>query len=239
MAEIIPFKSIRYNQDKVFIGDVAAKPYDKISRQEQENYYKKNPYNFVRLILGRQNSSDTPDNNRYTRAAECVKQWLKENVLIQETSPAFYIYDQQFQCPGFPVMRRRALIGLGKLVPYSEKIVFPHERTLTGPKKDRRALTEATQCQFGHIFMLYKDEANNIDNAVEKSVLSDPPIYEFKDETGIDHKVYRITERSVINAVQKNMADKKLLIADGHHRYETALNYYLEMKENCRTLTSL
>ena len=124
MADIIPFKSVRYNEEKVNIGDVATKPYDKISPEEQEQYYKKNPYNFVRLILGKQNSSDTPDNNRYTRAAECVKKWMEENILIQETSPAFYIYDQQFQCPGFPEMRRRALIGLGKVVPYSDKVVF-------------------------------------------------------------------------------------------------------------------
>jgi len=231
MAEIIPFQSVRYNQDKVVIGDVATKPYDKISAEEQEQYYAKSPYNFVRLILGKQNSTDTPDNNRYTRAAQCVQTWLEENVLIQEDTPAFYIYDQTFQCPGFPQMRRRALIGLGKVVPYSDKIVFPHERTLTGPKKDRLALTEATQCQFGQLFMLYKDKPQDINKVIDNAIEPQEPVYNFTDETGIEHKVYIVTENSAVKAIQKNMSDKQLLIADGHHRYETALNYYTAMKE--------
>ena len=231
MADIIPFKSIRYNENKVSIGDVATKPYDKISPEEQDNYYAKSPYNFVRLILGKQSSDDTAGNNRYTRAAQCVDEWLKENVLIQEDAPAFYIYDQSFQCPGFPAMKRRALIGLGRVVPYSDKVIFPHERTLTGPKKDRLALTEATQCQFGQLFMLYKDEPNEIDSVVNKAIESQKPVYEFKDKMGVDHKVYILTDSPAVTQIQKIMADKQLLIADGHHRYETALNYYNAMKE--------
>lgn len=231
MAKIIPFHGVRYNSDKVAIDDVATKPYDKISPQEQDAYYGKNPYNCVRLILGKQNDSDSDTDNRYTRAASLLKQWLDEQVLIRESVPAVYIYDQKFQAPGYPSMTRRALVALGKLEPYSSKVVFPHEKTLTGPKIDRLNLLRATKCQFGHIFLLYKDENNSINNAVQSAAEKQEPLYSFTDSLGVTHSLWSVTDQDSLNEVATFFSDKQLLIADGHHRYETALNYSQEMQE--------
>ena len=229
MAQILPFNGIRYNNDKIDIADVATKPYDKISSQEQDAYYQKSPYNCVRLILGKQNDSDSDSDNRYTRAAQSLNQWIEENILIREDAPAFYVYDQQFQAEGYPAMTRRALVALGRLEPYSAKVVFPHEKTLTGPKKDRLNLLKSTKSQFGHIFMLYKDEHNAINNTVEKVTQEQQPLYSFTDSIGVTHNFWNITDPATLNAVTTLFSDKQLLIADGHHRYETALNYCKEM----------
>ncbi len=229
MAEIIPFKGLRYNPSKVDIRKVTSKPYDKISPLEQEQYYVRDPFNVVRLILGKQQPSDTEENNRYTRAALFLEQWLDRKVLIREDTPAIYLYDQEFTVQGCDTpMTRRAFVALGKLVPYSDKVVFPHEKTLSGPKKDRLALTLATKTQFGQIFMLYDDPENTINTLLDTPAESEP-MYSFIDKDNVSHKLYVITDEELIGKVQKSMADKQLLIADGHHRYETALNLSKEM----------
>ncbi len=223
MAKIVPFRGLRYNPDKVGIADVVTKPYDKISVTEQDEYYSQSPYNIVRLILGKQFDSDTDTDNRYTRAANFLADWLNKKVIIKEEKPVLYLYDQDFEADGGKLMTRRAVVGLGEVVPYSDKIVFPHEKTLSGPKKDRLALSEATKTQFGHIFMLYKDEKNGV-NSMLDNVSRQTPLYRVEDKNGLVHKLWIVEDSDLLESVCSMMMDKKLLIADGHHRYETALN---------------
>lgn len=223
MAKIVPFRGIRYNPDKINIADVVTKPYDKISATEQEEYYRRDPHNVIRLILGKQLDADTENDNRYTRAAGFLANWLDEDVIIKEEKPVLYLYDQVFEAGEKGVMTRRALVGLGEVVPYSDKIVFPHEKTLSGPKKDRLALSEATKTQFGHIFMLYKDEKNRINGLLDE-VSQKEPLYCVEDKDGVIHKLWIVDNTDLIESVCSAMSDKQLLIADGHHRYETALN---------------
>jgi len=231
MAKIVPFKGIRYNPDKINIADVVTKPYDKISVTEQEEYYKQDPHNVVRLILGKQSDTDTENDNRYTRAADFLANWLDGNVLLKEERPVLYLYDQDFEIEGRQLMTRRALVGLGEVVPYSDKIVFPHEKTLSGPKKDRLALSEATKTQFGHIFMLYKDDKNKINGLLDE-VSQKEPLYCVKDKNGVFHKLWIADNADLMESVCSEMSDKQLLIADGHHRYETALNMRTQRGDN-------
>ncbi|RJP62165.1 MAG: DUF1015 domain-containing protein [Candidatus Auribacter fodinae] len=231
MADIKPFHGIRYNPAKVSIDKTATKPYDKISPAEQDAYYKADPHNIVRLILGKEQAGDTDTDNRYTRAASFVQQWIRENVFIKEDSPAFYVYDQIFTAPGFPEKKRRALVGLGKVVPYKDKVVFPHEKTLSGPKKDRLLLTRATHCQFGHVFMLYDDKQQCVNTLLEGAIAGTSPVYTFSDSYNVLHMLYIVKDSAVIRKIQAAMADTRLLIADGHHRYETALNFCNEVRQ--------
>ncbi|MCB1196156.1 DUF1015 domain-containing protein [bacterium] len=230
MAEIIPFRGIRYNPAKVCSDQVVTKPYDKISPAEQDAYYAKNPYNIVRIILGKIHESDTETDNRYTRAADFFKKWQDDHILIREPQPVFYVYDQIFQHKGYPQMKRRALIGLGKLYEYADAVIYPHEKTLTGPKKDRLALLKATEAQFGQLFMLYDDPDAVVNRSLD-TVSVQEPLYRVTDPDGVVHTIYPVEDGSIIKMIQTMMANKKLLIADGHHRYETALNYRNEMRK--------
>lgn len=232
MAQIVPFRGMRYNPDKVHIKNVATKPYDKISPQDQADYYAADPYNIVRLILGKEFPADSETDNRYTRSAAFYEQWQKDRIFIREDKPALYLYDQTFSVEGSPKLRRRAFAGLGRVVPYEDKVVFPHEKTLSGPKKDRLLLTKATNTQFGHVFMLYNDPELRI-NTMLDSVAKTEPLYSFTDKDGVTHMLWAVTDDSLISAVCSAMADKQLLIADGHHRYETALNLSREIDASC------
>lgn len=227
MAEIFPFPALRYNPEKIQLTQVVTQPYDKISPQMQEDYYRASPYNLVRIILGRAEGEETEANNRYTRAAGYLRTWRKEGILEQDTTPSIYAYSQRFLVPGTSEkIERRGFIAVGRLHPYSDKVVFRHEQTLAKPKSDRLNLLRATHAHFGQIFMLYSDPAQTID-----SLLFDGDHYEWQevtDEYGVLHRLRRVSEASVLNIVQTQMADRKLIIADGHHRYETALNFQQE-----------
>jgi uncharacterized protein (DUF1015 family) len=223
MAEIYPFPALRYDPEKVRLDNVITQPYDKITPQMQDRYYQSSPYNLVRIVLGRPKSEETATHNRYTEAAECLKTWRREGVLAQD-SPSIYAYSQRFSVPGSPQkVERYGFIGAGRLYNYPEKVVYRHEQTLAKPKSDRLKLLEATHAHFGQIFMLYSDPARTID-----SLLFDDDRYTWQhvtDEYGVLHRVRRVTDPAVLNIVQTEMADRKLIIADGHHRYETALNF--------------
>jgi len=230
MAEISPFPALRYDPEKVRLSDVVTQPYDKINPEMQDGYYKASPYNLVRIILGRPEKPETEADNRYTQAAEYLKLWRKTGILTQDGTPSIYAYSQRFLVPGTSQkVERRGFIGSGKLHEYGEKVVFRHEQTLSKPKSDRLNLLRATHAHFGQIFMLYSDPAQTID-----SLLFDDnhnAWQEVTDEYGVLHRLRRITDQSVLNIVQTEMADKKLIIADGHHRYETALNFRKEAAE--------
>jgi len=231
MAEISPFAALRYDPEKVRLSDVVTQPYDKINPAMQDGYYKASPYNLVRIILGRPEKPETEADNRYTQAAEYLKSWRKTGVLTQDSTPSIYAYSQRFLVPGTSQkVERRGFIGAGKLHEYAEKVVFRHEQTLSKPKSDRLNLLRATHAHFGQIFMLYSDPGQTID-----SLLFDDNHYawqEVTDEYGVLHRLRRINDISVLNIVLTEMADKKLIIADGHHRYETALNFRREAAAN-------
>ncbi len=228
MARIYPFRAWRYNPGLVRAEDVVTQPYDKISPAMQQSYYQRSPQNLVRVILGLPELFDSEDNNVYTRAAKNFSEWRAEGILSQDNEPAVYAYSQRYEVPGAPgkFQERRGFIGLGELVDYSQGIIFRHERTLAKPKSDRLNLLRATRAHFGQIFMLYSDPGQT----AEKLLFANPstPDIELTDEYGVLHRVWRVSEPGTINMLLSAMQDKKLIIADGHHRYETALNYSKE-----------
>ena len=230
MAKIYPFRSLQYSLNKIPIEKVVTQPYDKISKQMQEQYYAAHPNNIVRIVYGKAGSSDSSTNNVYTRASAYLKEWREGGVLQQIPEPAFFVYFQRFAVPGTNEVRvRKGFVGLGQLEDYSNEVVFPHERTLSGPKKDRLELLRHTRTQFEQIFMLYEDPARRIDGIMDKVSVRKQDI-QLKDEYGVEHTMWTVADREHIESMQSAMADKKLIIADGHHRYETALAYRDEMR---------
>ena len=223
MAEIFPFPALRYDPEKVRLEDVVTQPYDKITPEMQEKYYRSSPYNLVRIILGRPEGAETSTKNRYTQAAECLKKWRETGIFAQDP-PSIYAYSQRFLVPGTSqLVERRGFIAAGRLYEYAEKVVYRHEQTLAKPKSDRLNLLRATHAHFGQIFMLYSDPAQTID-----SLLFGDDRYEWqeiKDEYGVLHRLRRVHDPATLNIVKAEMADRKMIIADGHHRYETALNF--------------
>jgi len=227
MAYIVPFRAFRYQPDRVPVADAVTQPYDKITPEMQDRYYAASPYNLVRIILGKRTASEGSGDNVYTRAAASFSGWRKEGVLAQDAEPSLYAYTQRFSAPGGAELERRGFIALGRLEDYSAGVVFRHEQTLSKPKADRLDLLRATRAHFGQIFMLYSDPAREIDLLLAGSA---PPDMEVRDEYGVQHRVWKISDPAVIEQVQGKMRDKKLIVADGHHRYETALNYRNERR---------
>jgi uncharacterized protein (DUF1015 family) len=225
MARIYPFRAWRYNPAVVRIEDVVTQPYDKISPSMQQAYYQRSPYNLVRIILGLPELFDAERGESvYTRAARDFRAWREQGVLIQEKQPCIFAYSQRFRVPGTDVVKeRRGVIALGKLHDYAEKVVFRHEQTLSKPKSDRLNLLQATRAHFGQIFMLYSDPAGSVEQILYEGNGSAEA--EVTDEYGVLHRLWRISDPAVIRLLAAAMADRKLIIADGHHRYETALNY--------------
>ena len=231
MADIIPFRALRYNFSKVSPDEVLTQPYDKISPAMQENYYEASPYNLVRVILGKAEPGDTEQQNVYTRAATSLKQWQSEGALQVDSEPSFYVYSQLFKVPGEPSgteIERRGFIGLGRVDDYENKVVFRHEQTLSKPKADRLNLMRATDANCELLFMVYDDPADEVARILAQN---GPPTVELRDEYGVLHRMWKVSDPKTVAAVQKKMAGKKLIIADGHHRYETALNFRNEMRQ--------
>jgi uncharacterized protein (DUF1015 family) len=234
MARIFPFRGLRYNPDRVKLSEVVTQPYDKITSEMQNRYYAASPYNLVRIILGKPQVTDDERESVYTRAAAYLKQWAGDGVLIPDTEPSLYLYTQTFRVPGDSsgtVAERRGFIALGQIEDYDQKVVFRHEQTLSKPKADRLNLLRATQSHFGQIFMLFTDPAGEIDSTLRLAAANVPPTVEVRDEYDVLHRMWKISEPDVVHKVQRQMADKKLIIADGHHRYETALNYRNERRQ--------
>lgn len=225
MARIYPFRAWRYNPAAVRLDDVVTQPYDKISPAMQQAYCQRSPYNLVRVILGLPELFDAEKGESvYTRAARDFSAWREQGILVQEAEPCIFAYAQRFTVPGSSTVKERhGFIGLGKLHEYAEQVVFRHEQTLSKPKSDRLSLLKATRAHFGQIFMLYSDPAGSVDHLLFDS--AGPADAEVTDEYGVLHRVWRVNDPAVLNLLTAAMADKKLIIADGHHRYETALNY--------------
>ncbi len=212
-------------------ANLLTQPYDKINPQMHAKYLAASPYNLVRIILGEKREFDNDTENVYTRAAQYLDDWIREGVLAQDAAPGFYAYSQEFAVPDSGErLTRQGFIGLGKLEEYSAGIVYRHEQTLTGPKKDRRELLNHTRAHFEQLFMLYSDPERAVD-AILSEASQGRPILDVLDEYGARHRVWPIMDAMQVAAIQSSMSDKKLLIAAGHHRYETALGYMKDHPE--------
>ena len=227
MADLRPFRALRYNLQLVSASQVVTQPYDKITPAMQEKYYAASPYNLVRIILGRREDGDNTVENVYTRAAAFGRQWRDQGILQQDSQPSIYAYSQSFKAPSGKMFERRGFIALGRLEDYSAKVVYRHEQTLAKPKADRLDLLRATRAHYEQLFLLYED-SGEVD-----ALLATPnePTIEVTDEYGVVHRVWQFSDSHLLNAVRDKMADKKLVIADGHHRYETALNFRNECRQ--------
>ena len=226
MAEILPFRALRYNPAKAGeLGRVVTQPYDKISSEMQARYYDLSPYNLVRIIRGRQSAGDSPQDNVYTRAARSLREWIEAGVLVSDSEPAIYPYHQEYIVPGTTQTRRRCgFIALCRLEDYAARVVHRHEETLSGPKADRLELLKATRAHFGQIFVLYSDPAREIEPALETGAAGSA--FEIvTDEYATRHLLGRCANPATIERVTEALRARKLVIADGHHRYETALAY--------------
>jgi len=227
MANILPFRALRYDLQRVTASQVITQPYDKITPAMQERYYAASPYNLVRIILGCREPDNTAD-NVYTRAAAYSREWRAQGILRQDSSPSVYACSQTFTGPTGTSFERRGFIALGRVEDYSAKVVFRHEQTLAKPKADRLDLLRATRVHYEQLFLLYED-SGEIDSLLAPPPHAAPTI-DMTDEYGVAHRVWQISDANVIASVQEKMRDKKLVIADGHHRYETALNF----RNECR-----
>jgi uncharacterized protein (DUF1015 family) len=197
----------------------------------QEKYYAADPHNLIVVEKGRAYPSDTPQNNVYTRAALAIENWIRDQIVVEDPAPSFYSYTQEYTVPGTEERRtRRGFIGAGKLEEYSAGVVFRHEQTLSGPKADRLELLRHTKTHTGQLFMLYSDAEKRIDTILAEAETAAAPATEMRDEYGVLHRLWVIAEPQCVAAIQKAMEDQKLVIADGHHRYETALNYRNERR---------
>jgi uncharacterized protein (DUF1015 family) len=222
LARIYPFQPLRYTPQAGALDTLVTQPYDKISPAMQACYLAANPYNLVRIILGVRHPDDSATDNVYTRAAASLDGWIASGILARDPEPGIFPYFQEFTVPDTgDRLTRKGFIALGAIEDYSANIVHRHEQTLAGPKKDRLELLRHTHAHFGQLFMLYPDPAGEIDRLLDEAAQC-PPLAEVGDEYGATHRVWKIADSAPIAA---RMADKKLLIADGHHRYETALAF--------------
>jgi uncharacterized protein (DUF1015 family) len=247
MARIYPFRALRYDTSRVHMEDVVTQPYDKITPQMQQRYYERSTYNLVRIILGKHEPGDTEPqellppgekaHNVYTRAAGYLKQWRAEGILAEEAEPALYGYSQTYQVPiSGETQVRRGFIALGHLYEYSAKVVYRHEQTFPKHKSDRMALFKATRAYCEQVYMLYSDPAFTAEQLIfgAKGHDTRPADLAITDEYGVVHRVWKLTDPGLINLILTAMADKKLIIADGHHRYETSVAYARERSAQLR-----
>lgn len=224
--EIKPFKAFRYNGSVAGdVGNCIAPPYDIIDPAGQQQFYEKSRYNIVRIIKGKTTTSDNEADNQYTRAADYLNSWIEKGTLKQDTDAAIYAYVQDFEALDTR-FQRFSFIALGRLEEFG-KVVRPHEQTMSGPKVDRLNLKRATAADLGLVFMLYKDTQGVADNIIEKAA-ERPSLIDFVDAQGVRHRLFVITADAETTAITEMMRDKSCIIADGHHRYETGLNYYRE-----------
>ncbi len=236
MADITPFKGISYDPKRIGgIDTVTAPPYDMISTALQEELYGRDPHNVVRLILGRTGPGDTPDDNRYTRAAATLADWLGSGVLSCDAEPAIYRYQQEYTHPRGHRLVRTGFIARARLEELGKGKIHPHEHTLSGPKEDRLRLMLACHANFSQVFTIYDDPSGEADAALTAAVEQTRPRWEFTDLAGVRHTLHAVTDPAVHRRVAAAMADKVLFIADGHHRYETALTYRNRRREELGT----
>ncbi len=228
MPKISAFRGIRYNLAQVgSLSDVIAPPYDVVDSQLQAQLYANSPYNFIRLELTKPEPGDTDPDAVYHRAATLFRQWQREGVLQTEPDPAIYVYHQIFDYSGRTYTRRGFMARI-RLVRFGEGNIYPHEQTHAKAKDDRLRLTRACQANMSQIFGLYPDPENTAQNILEAYVAGKAAL-ECSDHLGVTHRLWPVTDQSIIQQVAPLVEDKPMFVADGHHRYETACNYRDEL----------
>ena len=232
MPSIRPVRGIIYNKDKVDnLNKVLAPPYDVISPSEQDFYYRRCSYNIIRIILGKDEIGDSLKENKYTRAANFFRDWLSCGILKKEKSPAFYTYYQKYNVDGKQI-KRRGFIALMRLDNFFSGAVFPHEQVFPNSREDRFNLLRICQANFSAVFALFSDPGKKIDSLIKKEEF----IFKFMDDDRIEHKLFAICNQELIDEICYFMQDKKVFIADGHHRYLTALRLMEEVKNSSFSL---
>ncbi|MEE8573796.1 MAG: DUF1015 domain-containing protein [Thermodesulfobacteriota bacterium] len=241
MSSVIPFKGVLYNPEKISdLTKVMAPPYDVISPEYQQTLYDRDPANIIRLILAKEVAGDAEGSDKYSRAEADYKAFLGDGTLARDAEPAIYFYTQTYDAEGTPPPRtRKGFIALKKLVEFGsddKSGVHPHEKTLSGPKADRLKLMKACKANLSCIFSLYSepgvDAKDRIGVVIETAAVKTEPIIDVTDDDGVVSKLWRVADTAVLTKVTEAMEDKPIFIADGHHRYETALNYKKHMHEN-------
>ena len=232
MAEVIPFKGLRYNLDVVGdVSKVTTPPYDIISKEEQEYFYNLSPYNSIRLELPKELPGDNEEHNKYTRAGQTLQEWLDQKVLLREKQDSFYIYQQEFQIENKKTYTRTGIIGLVRLEEFSKGIILPHENTLSKPKADRLQLMRACNANFSQVFGLYDDTEQKIPTLIKDySTKHEPDIVLEDSVVGSIERIWIVDNVEFTQKISEVFQGKKIYIADGHHRYETALAYRDELK---------
>ncbi len=229
--DIAPFKAIRYNSQKVKLENVVSPPYDVISPALQDELYKKSSHNMVRIDYGKAQEGDQKGNDRYTRSQQSFKEWQNDQVLIRDEEPSIYLYEQVYEAKvgdRKETRSRKGFYAAKNLQEFGKGNVLPHEKTLSGPKEDRFLLMQATSANLSPIFSLYMDREKKVAQLLAP-FYETAPLYDFENG-GIREKLWKLSDASVIAKVQEALADKKFFIADGHHRYETGINYRNSLK---------
>lgn len=230
MAEVIPFQMVHYNPDySESLSNLITPPYDVISPEEQESFYNANPNNIIRLVLGKQFAGDTDENNRYTRAANTLKKWMTDHVLVRKPKPGFTLYQMDFKQPDGTWRRLDGLVGLVKVDDYGVGKVLPHEKTYMGPKKDQLELLRACKANLTPIHAMF-DDPDEVILKLYGSFLQSKPEQEVKDSDQTIHRTWTICDKESLDSIAEFLRGKSLFIADGHHRYETSLAYCREVE---------
>ncbi len=234
MAEIFPFTAYRYNPQRAALADVVTQPYDKITPAMQTRYAAASPYNLIAVEKGLATPDDSAENNVYSRAEQALRDWIRGGILERDAAPGLYPYFQEYTAPDTGArLTRKGFIALGRLEDYSAGVVFRHEQTLSGPKVDRLELLRQTDAQTGQLFMLYTDTERRVDALLDAAAAAKAPL-EVRDEYDVRHRLWAVFDAEFIAGVTRAMAAQKLVIADGHHRYETALAYRNERRAQSR-----
>jgi uncharacterized protein (DUF1015 family) len=230
MADIRAFRASRYDLGRVgTLADVVAPPYDVINPPLQDALYARSPYNVVRLILNREQPTDSEADNRYLRAARCLRDWQQQGILKQDSARSLYVYHQEFEVEGRRYTRRGFMARV-RLEPFGAGQIFPHEETMPGPRADRLKLFHATGMNLSQVFGLYPDDDGAVQAHLDRSVGRALPL-EATDHLGVINRLWPVTDQHTVSAVTGLMAPRPVFIADGHHRYETGLRYLEERRQ--------
>lgn len=230
MATVKPFRGVLFNPEKIpDSAAVTTPPYDVISPDEQASFYERHPNNVIRLILGQAKMTDNALDNPHTRSANFYRQWISEGILKQEDRPALYLKSITYLHEE-KAITRYGLIALVGLEPFENRIILPHEKTFSKVRSERLELMKTTHCNYCPIFSLYPDDGGLL-SSLEQAVDKSSPLIDFRDDQSHSHQLWRILDPEIHRRVATAMQDKRLFIADGHHRYETALNFREYLKE--------
>ncbi|MBT89813.1 MAG: hypothetical protein CMN79_04910 [Spirochaetales bacterium] len=229
MVKLIPFKGLRYNNKAINLENVVAPPYDVITKEQQSEYYNKTEFNVIRLILGKSHADDTSNNNRYTRASSYLEKWLMNGVLIQDGEPSIYVYEGEYQFQNETKIFK-GFIALALIDEVEGSSILPHEETLDEQIKDRLALISKCKSNFSSIYSIYQDSSNDIDSLIDHKnngeLISDVVAEQ------VHHRMWKISNPQIINRIVKSMENKQVVIADGHHRYKTAREFWIKSKDD-------